>query len=177
MAQAPIIPPTPANTTLPWLTERPQIQQASASAFLANQFVKLTGTGTSARMTVIAYATSAEPIYGIAQRDALATTAEPYLTPTGDQQTVIAVNSTPVWMNTLAGGAVVGTGDAASLVPGSLYGIRAFSTTNYTNFQGVDGSSTLAGGQAKYLGQIYPGDAFTDTNCRALFQIVDAVIQ
>jgi hypothetical protein len=173
MAQAPIIAPTPANTSLSWLQTAPNVQQASAGAFYANQFVKIQGSGSGQTMIKVADATSAEPCYGIAQRDALATTSEPYLTPTADYQGAINVASTPVWLNTMTSSRAVGTGDATALVAGSTYHLRSFTTANYTTVQGVDSSSTAAGaGFVKYLGKLYPGDAAADTNCRALFQVV-----
>jgi hypothetical protein len=144
MAQAPIIAPTPANTSLSWLQTAPNVQQASAGAFYANQFVQIQGSGSGQTMIKVA-----------------------------DYQGAINVASTPVWLNTMTSSRAVGTGDATALVAGSTYHLRSFTTANYTTVQGVDSSSTAAGaGFVKYLGKLYPGDAAADTNCRALFQVV-----
>lgn len=179
MAQAPIIVPTPANTSLQWLTESVPIDQASANAFAAGQFVKKQGTGSSITLIKCADATSGEPVFGIAQKAALASTSEPYLTPTGTTATPILVKGTEFWVNTLTTAGAVGTGDASGLVVGSSYQLASFTTSGYSGQQGLDSASVAATGKDffVYTGRLYPGDAATDTNCRVSAKLVDSKIQ
>lgn len=168
MAQAPIINPTPANTANQWLEERAPVVQASANAFQAGQFVKTQGTGSSVTLIKSSDATSVEPCYGLAQKAALTSTAEPYLTPTGTTATPIAVANTRFWVNTLTPAGATGTGDASALVVGSTYQLASFTTSGWSGIQGLDSSSVASGGKGFFMwdGTLFPGDSATDTNCR-----------
>lgn len=182
MAQAPIIPVTPISTGLQWLTEREPVIQASANAFQAGNFVKAQGTGSSITLITLSTATSlaaVQSVYGLAQKDALTSTAEPYLTPTGTTAAPISPVNTEFWIPTGTTAGAVGTGDASALVLGSTYGLGAFTASGYSNQQLVV-SDSVAGnntGIVIYTGKIYPGYASTDTNVPASFKVVPAQIQ
>jgi hypothetical protein len=179
MAQAPIITPTPNTTSLQWLTESVPIDQASANAFAAGQFVKKQGTGATLTLIKCADATSGEMVYGLSQKAALAATAEPYLTPTGTTATPILVKGTEFWVNTLTPAGAVGTGDAAALITGSSYQLASFTTSGYSGQQGLDSSSVASAGKEFFIftGKIYPGYSSTDTNVPVSAKLVEAKIQ
>ena len=181
MAQAPIISPTPANTALQWLEERSPVAQASANAFNAGEFVKIQGSGSGVTLIRVTStsASTAEPCYGLAQKAALTSTAEPYLTPTGTTATPISPVNTEFWVNTLTTAGATGTGDATKLVAGSTYQINQFTTSGYSGIIGLDANSTAAAnlGFFVYTGRIYPGYAETDTNVPVSAKIVATLIQ
>jgi len=182
MAQAPIIPVTPISTGLQWLTEREPVVQSSAGAFTAGQFVTASGTGSTITLGGYAIATSytgVTSVYGVAQKDALTSTAEPYLTPTGTTASPISPVNTEFWIPTATTAGAVGTGDASGLVMGSTYRLCAFTTSGYSGQQAVD-SASVAGnntGLVIYTGKVYPGYVSTDTNVPASFKVVPAQIQ
>lgn len=186
MAQAPIIPITPIDTGLYWLTERDSIAQASANAFFAGNFVTASGTGGTRTLNTISTATSfaaVEGIYGLAQKSALASTAEPYLTPTGTTATPISPEGdTEFWISTGTTAGAVGTGDAAALVYGSTYGMGTFTTAGYSGQQFVvaDSAGGNNTGRVIFTGRIYDQGgtwASTDKNVPASFKVAPTVIQ
>lgn len=174
MAQAPIISPTPATTSLQWLTQRPSIAEASSGAFVQGQFVKTSGSGSGITLLKVADATSGESVYGLSERDALGGSAEPYKTPTATTHQVTSPVQTQFWVNVMTNTRAVGTGAATALVTGSTYDLRSFTTSGYTNIQGLDASSTGSSttGFFKYEGKVHPDDAATDTNPRVLVSVV-----
>jgi len=182
MAQAPVIPVTPISTGLQWLTEREPVTQASANAFVAGQFLTAAGSGTGITVDKYTIATSyaaVTQVYGVAQKDALASTAEPYLTPTGTTCVPISPVDTEFWIPTATTAGAVGTGDATALAIGSTYRICAFTTSGYSGMQALD-SASVAGnntGLLVYTGKVYPGYASTDTNVPVSVRVVQAQIQ
>ncbi len=174
MAQAPIQAPSPAYTERQWLKQRVGLAEASSGAFKQGQFVKASGSGVGATLTVVAgTATSAETVYGLANRDAIGSSGEPYLTPTGTTHFVTDVIGGKFWVNTMGTGQAVGTGSGTALVLGSTYELRSFTTSGYTNVMGIMSSSAAAStaGFWKYEGQIHPDDATGDTNPRVLCSV------
>ncbi len=182
MAQAPIIPVTPISTGLQWLTERLPVDQASANAFTAGQFVTASGSGsgiTLDKYTIATSYTGVTAVYGLAQKAALTSTAEPYLTPTGTTATPISPVNTEFWIPTATTAGAVGTGDASALVVGSTYRICAFTTSGYSGQQALDSASAAGNntGILVYTGKVYPGFASTDTNVPVSVRIVKEQIQ
>lgn len=182
MAQAPIIPVTPVNTGLQWLTQCEPVNQASANAFGAGMFVTASGSGsgiTVDKYTIATSYTGVTSVYGVTQKAALASTAEPYLTPTGTTCVPISPRNTEFWIPTATTAGATGTGDATALVIGSTYRICAFTTSGYSGQQALD-SASVAGnntGLLVYTGKIYPGYNSDDKNVPVSVRVVAAQIQ
>ena len=174
MAQAPIIPPTPANTSHPWLQTRDGIAEASSGAFAANQFVTVAGTPS----TLIATTTGAITVYGLEQRAAAGTGAEPYTAPTGTTHFPINPDGVTFWVNTMDSNRAVGTGSAAGLIVGSSYGLASFTTSGYTNIQGLNTSVTTSTQAMFRVEQVggYGDTTTADTNCPVRVSILPANI-
>lgn len=174
MAQAPIISPTAANTNQPWLAQRLGIAEASSGAFLDQQFVKAQGSGSGQTLIKVANTGTTPVVYGLAQRAAIGSSGEPYLTPTGTTHLPVEVLGGMFWVNTMTGTGAVGTGSATALVAGSTYEVNSFTTSGYSGIQGLDAASTGSSttGFFKYEGQVHPDDAAADTNARVLVSVV-----
>lgn len=174
MAQAPIQSPTPELTQAPWLQQRLGIAEASSGAFSQGQFVKASGSGSGQTLVKCVDAGSAGPVYGLANRTAIGSSGEPYLTPTATTHFPTDVLQNQFYVNTLTSAGAVGTGSATALVAGSTYDIRSFTTSGYSGIQGLDASSAAAAsaGFFKYEGIIHPDDSASDTNARVLVSVV-----
>lgn len=173
MAQAPIQRPSLANVSNPWAQVRTPLQESSSGAFKNQQFVKVTGTGSNAALTVCTTGASAQQVYGLAQRDAAGTAAEPYLTPTANIHTPVDVLNQRFLVNVMTSTRAVGTGATSSVVVGSTYGVAAFTTTGYTDVQGLNISDT-ASSSAFFRVEVIRTDldATSDTNGRVEVSLV-----
>lgn len=169
MAQAPIIRPTPASTSLQWLTQRASVAEASSGAFQQGAFVIASGSGSGITIAAATDAPASPTIYGLSERAALGSSAEPYLTPTATTHQPTSPQNTLFWVNTLTADGATGTGSATALAVGQRYDMRSFTTSGFSGIQGLDASSTSATtGFFRYEGKVHPQDAAADTNARVL---------
>lgn len=165
MAQAPIRKPEVSNAGgLPWVQILPLVAESSSGAFKDQQFVVKSGTGSSAVATKVADA--AVTVWGLTQRDALGTASEAYLSPTGNQHGAINPNNT-FTVNVMTSTKAVGTGATSSVVEGNTYGLGSFTTTGFTDVQGLNISSTTSTEAFFRVVKIRTDlDATSDTNGR-----------
>jgi hypothetical protein len=165
MAQAPIRRPEVSNAGgLPWVQIQPLVTESSSGAFKYQQFIVKSGTGSSAVAAKVADA--AVTVWGLSQRDAAGTAAEAYLTPTANQHGAINPNAV-FTVNVMTSTKAVGTGATSSVVEGNTYGLGSFTTTGYTDVQGLNISSTTATESFFRVLKIRTDlDAVSDTNGR-----------
>lgn len=170
MAQAPIQRPQLSNTgAAPWAQVRAILNESSSGAFKNQQFVKVS----SGALTKCTDGTSAQQTYGLSQRDALGTTAEPYLTPTSNGHTPIDPLDEVFTVNVMTSTKAVGTGATSSVTIGSTYGLASFTTAAYTDVQGLNISDTASSSAFFRVERIRTDlDATSDTNGRVDVTIV-----
>jgi hypothetical protein len=163
MAQAPIRRPEVSNSGgLPWVQVRALVTESSSGAFKDQQFCTLS----SGNAVKIADGASAATVWGLSQRDAAGTAAEPYLTPTANQHNMIDPNNV-FTVNVMTSTKAVGTGATSSVTVGSTYGLASFTTTGYTDVQGLNISDTASSSVMFRVVRVRTDlDATSDTNGR-----------
>lgn len=169
MAQAPIRKPEVATAGgLPWVQVRQLVTESSSGAFKSQQFVTLS----SGNATKCTDGASAGACHGLSQRDAAGTAAEAYLTPTANQHNAVDPSNRFI-VNVMTSTKAVGTGATSSVTVGSTYGLGSFTTTGYTDVQGLNISDTASSSAFFKVERIRSDlDATSDTNGRVEVSIV-----
>ncbi len=176
MAQAPIQAPRlfqSPGTSFPGQT-RAGVSDGS-NTFAAQQFVTISGVGSSAVLAKTADAAVAA--YGLTPDASHTATDEPYSAPFGEIHNPIALAGQLFVVNVMDSNKAVGTGSitAGSLVVGQQFGIGTFGTSGYTNIQGLNYSETSL--KFFQIEQILPEDANGDLNGRVVVSVLPADIQ
>lgn len=185
MANAPIAFPRLYQTRLPWVQQREQQPNYTTDnttyPFVAGQFVKLVSG------TLRPYVADDIILYGLSlDASTLATTAEAYATPFGQNHNPVSLNGGRFIMNITDASGTVGSGTTtqAAVAIGTLYS-GTYLASPYGNVLGVDASDsgTATKNIFKVVG-LYTvaagfsdGDATADFNGRVIVEILGSAIQ
>jgi hypothetical protein len=165
MAQAPIGKPRVYKTQLPHVTQRAALSDGS-NTFAAQQFVNVS-SGNLAKV-----ADAGTTVYGFTLDASHASTDEPYTAPFGENHNPVDVLNTMFIVNVMTSAKTVGVGSvsAGSVVVGGEYGIATFSSSGYTDVQGLNYSDTT--NKFFRVEEILPDDAAADTNGRVVVSVI-----